>query len=118
MRDLGLFLERACSPERPQNQQGLKEQTGEPGSVSVEAEGVGVGEVLRDVSREDGDKERSGDPTHLASIPPGDQERHPESDFHDTRSQHDEISVERQPGGNLGLKFFPPKGEVTQSGEE
>ncbi len=60
----------ARRPERPDNQERLKEQADSAGSIAVEAECIDAIHILRDVAGKNYDEERCGDPAELSAVFP------------------------------------------------
>ena len=100
---------RARTPQRPDHKQRLKQQPDTAGEVGVEPEGIRVRDELRDVPGKHRNKEDRHQKTERHP-PPGQQcQACAEGDFDHARGDHDEVSVQRQPGGTWAWKAFRAK---------
>lgn len=106
----------AGAPEGPDDEDGLEEEADEAGGVGVEAEGVDAVDVLGDVAGEDEDEEDGDEPAYEGLVAGQNYECGAEDDFDDAGEDDDEVTVEGQPGGNLGEELGAPCGEMADAG--
>jgi hypothetical protein len=93
----------------------LEEETNQPCLIGVQAEGIRVCQVLRDVAREDCDEEEGRDQPNECNMTTKRSECDTEGDFHNAGRKNNEVGVQWQPGWNLSLKGFSAKGEVADA---
>ncbi len=74
-------------------------------------------DVLADVAGEDGDEEHARNETHVRPTRTGQQQRHAETDLHQTRQHHHQVLVHRHPVGNLRLELEALGGQVGDTGQ-
>ena len=98
----------AGRPQHPDNKDRLEKQTDKPRKVGVQPKCVNPVKVLRDISRKDQYKKCCGNPAGNHPISAmQDYQSHPQNDLDNPRDEHNQITVDWQPGWNLGQEILP-----------
>ena len=108
----------AGAPQGPDHEKRLEQQANPAREIAVQAKGIDLIDVLRDIAGEDEDEENGRDPTDGHTKAGEQNQPQPQPYLYDAGENDYEVGIQRQPRWHLRLKFRAQPGQVPDSGQQ